>query len=287
MYVDAAVTREAPSACQAGSEPRCSARAELTFQREKAATVLARCRSTAPLRVAPPVNLAGCAYTTMVNITGGVAGGDVFDQRIDLGAGAHALVTTPSATKVYGSAGATARSATRMTVGAGAVMEWVPDPVMPFAGARYEQTVRIDIESGGAAIVADVWAAGRVAHGEHWAAWLNGTCRIDLCGTTVYRDAFAITPGHAACFEGWPYLATWVAVADRPIDWEQLAARLAERTDSREPRVYGGASTICRGGVVARFVALNAPALTEASAALWSEIRQALLGVPRPHLRKY
>lgn len=265
---------------------RRDARANLRFERQGAATILAECRTTAPLRVGPPVPLAGCAYATILNIAGGVVAGDVFDQRIALGPGAHALLTTQSATKLYRSAGAAARSSSRVAVGPGAVLEWVPDPVMPFAGARYAQTLTVEIASGGLAIVADVWAAGRVAHGEHWSAWLDGECRIDLCGATVYRDHFTVSPDRAADFEGWPYLATWVAVGDRPLEWEQLASRTAEITEAREPAVYGGTSVI-RGGLVARFAASSAPALADASDALWSEIRQALLGLPRPHLRKY
>jgi urease accessory protein len=262
------------------------ARADLRFERRGTETVLAECRATAPLRVGPPVRLESCAYATVVNIAGGVVAGDAFDHRIEIGPNAHALVTTQSATKLYGSSGPTARSSSRVLVGPGAVMEWVPDPVIPFSGARYTQSVTIEIASGGAAIVADAWAAGRVAQGEHWAAWLDGACRIDLCGRPVYRDHFAASPGCAADFEGWSYLATWVAVADRPVEWESLAVRTAEVTEAREPAVYGGASVI-RGGMVVRFAASSAAALAETSDVLWSAIRQALLGVPRPHLRKY
>jgi len=56
-------------------------------------------------------------------------------------------------------------------------------------------------------------------------------------------------------------------------------------TNRRE--FYGGASTICRNGVVVRFAASDAPALVDTSDAIWSELRRALLGVPRPALRKY
>lgn len=263
------------------------ARADLDFRLREGRTILSHGRATAPLRVAPPVDLGGCAYTTLVNITGGVAAGDAFDHEIAVGDGAHALITTQSATKVYRSNGAIARAAATIAVGTGATIEWVPDAVIPFAGARYEQSLIVDIASGGAAIAADAWACGRVARAERWAAWLAGTCRIDLCGTTVYVDRFGIDPGSARVFEGWPYVASWIAAADRTVDWERLAARLAEILEAGEPAVYGGGSTICRGGVAARFVAATAPALTEVSNALWSELRQALLGLPRPHLRKY
>ena len=51
----------------------------------------------------------------------------------------------------------------------GAILEYVPLPLIPFAGALYAQEIDIRVESGGICLVAEVLAPGRSARGERFA----------------------------------------------------------------------------------------------------------------------
>ena len=279
--VDGVPRTEAPAARSA------AAVADLVYRRVGRRTILERSFSTAPLRVPPPIELDGAAYTTLLNASGGVVAGDAFKHRIRLGPGAHVVLTTQSATRIYRSTGETARSSTAIRVGPDAVLEWVPDPVIPYAGSRYDQRLAVEVAAGGLAIVADAWAAGRLARGERWAfaAFTNEVC-IDLAGRPAVRERYALDPGGAAALEGWPYVAAWYAVGGRSIDWDAAAARLADVVESFAPHAYGGATSLWCGAAV-RLVAASSPALVEAGARVWDLLRRAALGAAPPALRKF
>ena len=97
----------------------------LRFERRGPATVLAGCRFTLPLQVLAPLALDGPSLVvSMLNPTGSVLGGD--HLRIDARAepGAHAVLTTPSATRVHRTDGPVAVQQVDLAVAPGAV-----DPV--------------------------------------------------------------------------------------------------------------------------------------------------------------
>jgi len=68
----------------------------LDFERRGAATVVADCRFTLPLQVLAPVALDDpAAVVSILNPTGGLVGGDHLAIDVHVGAGAHAVLTTP------------------------------------------------------------------------------------------------------------------------------------------------------------------------------------------------
>lgn len=262
------------------------ARADLRYERTGERTLLARCEAAAPLRVPPPVMLGACAYTTLLNVSGGLVGGDDLRHRIALGPRAHALLTTASAGKVYRSAGSAARSIVEVEVGPGAILEWVPDPIIVYAGAKLHQTLRVEIAPGGTAIVSDLWSGGRLARGERWAhARLNLALEIDFDGRPLVRERAMLGPDRDIGLEGWSYRGAWYAVTDRPCPWSDLADDVAGALDS-VPDIYAGASPLARGAAIS-LVARTAPAFAFANALIWSRVRCALLGEAPPALRKH
>src|SRR2546422_9928149 len=75
------------------------------------------------------------AVVSVLNPTGGLVGGDRLAIDVVVGPAAHACLTTPSATKVYRTAGATAEQHVRLPPGVGASLEWVPDHTIPSPGS--------------------------------------------------------------------------------------------------------------------------------------------------------
>src|SRR5205814_416747 len=86
----------------------------------------------------------------------------------NLRSGAHACLTTPSATKVYRTVAGPAEQTVRLTLAPGARLEWVPDHTIPFAGSAFQQRVEAEVPEGAALVLIDAFAAGRVARGEAW-----------------------------------------------------------------------------------------------------------------------
>ncbi len=262
----------------------------LGFERRGPATVLAACRFTLPLQVLAPVALDDAAcVVSLLNPTGGVVGGDRLAIEIDVGAGAHACLTTPSATRIYRTAGAVAEQHTRLVLAPGAVAEWVPDHTIPSAGAALRQSLTVEAGPGARLIAIDAFAAGRVARGEAWQfARLDSALTVRDAGGLVLHDRFVLSGGPGwtglGLAEGRPYFANVVVLGEAGLDdfVADLPAALAP-----VPGAIAGAARLPRRGALVRCLAADAPALADALASIWALARRRLLGLPPLGLRKF
>jgi urease accessory protein len=261
----------------------------LCFERRGAATVLAGCRSVLPLQVLVPVALAdAAAVVSMLNPTGGVLGGDRLTLDVQIGPGAHACLTTPSATRVYRAAAGPAVQRVRIALASGAIAEWVPDHTIPSAGAALRQTLEVDAGPGATLIAVDAFAAGRVARGEAWRfARLESTLTVRDAAGPVLHDRFVLGAGQCwsglGLAEGRPYFATVVVVADLGLD--ELAAALPAAVAAIDG-LTAAAARLSRRGLLIRCLAVCAPALTDGLQTIWALARGQVLGLPALALRK-
>lgn len=261
----------------------------LGFERRGAATVLARCRSTVPLQVLAPVALDdAAAVVALLNPTGGVLGGDRLAIDVDVGPGAHACLTTPSATRIYRAAAGPAEQRVRLTLGPGAVAEWVPDHTIPSPGAALRQTLEIEAGDGAILVAMDAFAAGRVARGEAWRfALLDSTLTVRDGRGLVLHDRLVLRGDEGwrglGLAEGRPYFATVVVLADTGLD--DFVAGVPGALAATEGAA-AAAARLPRRGALVRCLAADAPALAGALETLWALARRRLLGLPPLALRK-
>ena len=257
-------------------------------------------RYALPLQVLEPMELeAGVAALMLLNPTGGVVGGDRLHTEVRLGAGSHACLTTPSATRVYRSAGPPAVLTFRAALGPGARLEYVPDHLIPSPGARARQSTELVLAPGATALVLDAWSVGRPARGEAWAfAELDLELRVSDPDGPILRERACLGGrrfwDRLGGAEGHAYVATFAALGaaggaeptgGRP-RWEGLADDLTARAEGLADRACVGVSALGRGGVLARVLARSAPALLEATDALWAASRRRLYDLPPLPLRK-
>jgi urease accessory protein len=261
----------------------------LRIERRGAGSVVAGCRSTLPLQVLAPLALDGpAAVVSMLNPTGGLLGGDRLVIEADVGAAAHAVLTTPSASRVYRAPAEPTTQTVRLRAGRGAIVEWVPDHTIPYAGAAFRQAVDCELDEGAALVLLDAFAAGRVAREERWQfRLLESALTVRDARGRVFHDRFVLGAGAGAAglggAEGHPYFATVVAVADRGLD---AFTRAAGEALAAAGGTAGGVAQLPRRGAVVRCLAASAPALTGALDAVWAAARRTLLGLPPLHLRK-
>lgn len=98
---------------------------------------------------------------------GGVVGGDTLEINVDTGETTHALLTTPGATKFYRSSEQRLASQSQnLTVGTGAVLEWLPQQNIFFPGANVALNTQIDIAPDGRFAGWEMHCFGRPANGE-------------------------------------------------------------------------------------------------------------------------
>jgi urease accessory protein len=262
-------------------------RLALAFERRGRRTVVARCRFTLPLQVLAPMALDdSAAIVSVLNPTGGVVGGDTLAIEIDVAAGAHACLTTPSATTVYRATSSAARQDVTLRLAPGACLEWVPDHTIPFPGAALRQSLSAEVGDGAALVVLDAFAAGRVACGEAWRfAELDSALSIRDARGLVLHDRLVLRDGRPRGLgidEGFPYFATIAVVADRGV--EAFAERLGASGPPGGAEI--GVGLLARRGAVVRCLAADAPALGQAVDTVWRAARREVLGLPPLALRK-
>ena len=110
----------------------------------------------------------GAALVHLHNVSGGVLAGDRLSLDLSVGAGASAQITSTSATRVYRSRAeaSPAEFTTRVQVQENALLEYLPDPLIPFAGSRYSQHTVVTLRDGAGLFWWETVAPGREARGE-------------------------------------------------------------------------------------------------------------------------
>ncbi|HVC00541.1 MAG TPA: urease accessory protein UreD [Candidatus Dormibacteraeota bacterium] len=144
---------------------------DLDFQRAGASnrTALIRSLQEPPLRVVRAFEREdGSALAHLHNVSGGVLGGDSLMLRVRLGQEASAQLTTTGATRIYRPRvdAPTAVQINEIFVGEDALLEYVPDPIIPFSGARFSQRTTIHLAPRAGLFWWEILGPGREARGE-------------------------------------------------------------------------------------------------------------------------
>jgi urease accessory protein len=268
----------------------------LEYIRQGDRTVFGKTNCQTPWHLLPPIYLddTGSAYTLLVNPSGGLVGGDHLSIDLSVGPKAHALISSPSANRVYRSLSEDAVLQVTITVGPNGILEWVPEHTIPFAGSSFRQSIDVSLSDNATVVLWDAVASGRIAHGERWKfARLDNQICITMASGTSVKEHYVLTPsempGGIGLAEEWDYVGSLFVIGDA-IDitiWASLDNTLAGILDMQSDQLLGGVSRPTVPGLVVKLVAKSAPALTIALNALWGAIRQAVWKLPPAILRKY
>lgn len=176
------------------------------------------------------------AQAILLNMAGGLTGGDSFDIDVALGAGAAATVTTAAAEKIYRSLdGDPARMRVDGTLGRDSHLLWLPQPTILFDRSALERRSSFDLAPGARLLTAECLIFGRAAMGEQVASGLvRDHWRIRRDGRLVYADtlhlsgAIAETLARPATFGGAGATATVIyAATDAASRLEEVRALIA------------------------------------------------------------
>jgi len=229
------------------------------------------------------------AFLYLLNPTGGLVQGDRLRIEITLAPGSRCVLSTQSATKIYRMDELYAAESNRYTLRGDAVLEYLPDQTIPFAGSRFYRRTYAELEAGSTLILTDLLAAGRVARKERFGfdeLFVEVEIRVE--GEARVVDRLKLTPAEGrldrpGLWDGYGYYASLYAYSPR-LD-PALAAALAELIEGQGD-VYGGAGQPAPGVAVARILGPTTWRAREVLFEAWNLLRRALVGKPARPLRK-
>jgi urease accessory protein len=279
-----------PEVC---APPRLQASLTLNFESDKftGTTVLASSRQEPPLRVVRAFAVQdGAALAHLHNVSGGLLGGDHLELRVNLGAGARVQLTTTGATRVYRTRreALPTRQSNEFTLNEGALLEYVPDAIIPFAGARFSQATTIHLAQGAGLFWREILAPGREARGESF-AYDSVEMKTDVIalGLPIASERVRIEPherpvqsfGRLGPYRTWatfciarvgPSTAEWLALE------HELRAQVLPLTKHGE--TLWAISALPAHGVMVRCVAVHGRHVLPGLQALWQSAKQRLYG---------
>jgi urease accessory protein len=168
----------------------------LRYVRDAGRTRLAAREHRGPLTIQRPFYPEGPAvsHTYLLHPPGGIVGGDELHLEVEAGNGAHALLTTPAATKLYRSAGANASVQQAFRVERASMLEWLPQEVIAYDGSRATLATRVDLTEDARFIGWETLALGRPAAGEAFEQGrLTQTLDIQRDGRPLLRERLELT----------------------------------------------------------------------------------------------
>jgi urease accessory protein len=250
-----------------------------------------------PLHVYRPIYLderrPDMAFLFVQQFGEGLVQGDRYRIDIDCGPGSATHVTTQAATNVFGARENFASQIVNLKVRTGAVLEYLPDAVVPYRGSRLFQRTRVTVDRDATVIFGETLLPGRVAHREahaydlYWAETEVRRADGKLLFTDVLRldGRDADRPASIGLLGPYDVLAALYVIFE---DGERADIATAVRAAlSASSEVLAGISELPnRCGISVRLLGPTSKAVGAALRTAWNAARLGLLGAPAPNLRK-
>ncbi|HEY6641125.1 urease accessory protein UreD [Povalibacter sp.] len=216
-------------------------------------------------------------HAYLVHPPGGVVGGDELQLDVDVEEGAHALLTTPAATKFYRSDSRFACQMQVLTLRR-STLEWLPQETIFYRGAHVASETRIQLDKQSKFIGWEIPCLGLPARQE---AFENGQLRLNL--ELWCDDSPLLVDRMRLDGEGNERSARWGLSGYEAIGtllaWpaDRAAVDLVRSVTSSAAE---SAVTLVDGVLVCRAVAAQAEPIRLLFIEIWQKLRPYLLGRP-------
>lgn len=176
--------------------------------------------ATYPFRVSRALRLdpgdADRTYLYMMNSSPGLLAGDALRIRVTLDQKTRLYLTDQSATKAHAMAeGQRAEMHYAFEVKAGAILEFIPEPLILYRDANVNQTTQITLAPTGSLVLSEILVPGRLARGEFYQfhRYFNRMQVNTPDGELVFADAMHLS-GRQNRFATSPLFATMPILAN-------------------------------------------------------------------------
>lgn len=128
-------------------------------------------------------------HTVIIHTAGGIVGGDLLLQNIQLEDNCHSLITTPTATKIYKTNGYLAQQNIKIKLENNSILEYLPQENIIFNGAIYKQNYYIELGDNCHYCTWEINRFGRTAREEKFIQgdW-KSSCEISQNGQLLWIE---------------------------------------------------------------------------------------------------
>ncbi|OEF24299.1 urease accessory protein ureD [Vibrio rumoiensis 1S-45] len=203
-------------------------------------TVVSHKTQLGPLAIQRPLYPEGdVCHTYLLHPPGGVVGGDELLIQATTLTGAHALVTTPGATKFYRSEGKIARQKQVLNVKAGSCLEWLPQENIFFPTGQVRVDTDIHLETGALFMGWELHCFGRPALNECFSAgkvW--GKTQIFVDEKRILTENVQLEGGNKSILnsglQGFPMMGSFFITATNDNDINMVQDLLQDLAGNQE-----------------------------------------------------
>jgi urease accessory protein len=136
---------------------------------------------------------------------------DAVDLQVECGPGTDVTLVTAGATRLNRCDIGCILVNLTANVASGAVLRYLPHELIPFRGARYAQTLHLDLEHDASTLLLEVIAPGRSREPFTYAQ-LDFAMSVRLAGRLVVRERFTLTSASQAALGGYTHYGSLVAL---------------------------------------------------------------------------
>ncbi|SFV30275.1 urease accessory protein [Devosia crocina] len=147
-------------------------------------------------KIRMPKTHSSALEAVFINTAGGITGGDHLQWGASVAPQGRLVVTTQACERSYRSTGDTAHVHTRLRVGAGAHLDWLPQETILFEASKLDRQLDIHLEEDATLTAIEAVLLGRDAMGEQaLSAEISDNWRIRRNGRLVHAEATRIRGG--------------------------------------------------------------------------------------------
>jgi urease accessory protein len=224
---------------------------------------------------------AGICHVTVLHPPGGIADGDRLCVAARLSAGSRVCLTTPGASKWYRCQRGDAEQRLQFSVGAGAVLEWLPRENILFDASQVRMSLDVELQADGQFLGWEILCFGRRAAQERWQrGGLRLRSTVSRGGRPLWSERAQVSAGDgfatsAIGLAGYSVSGTLVC-AGSDIDAALLLACRGAGQCTADSRT---GVTRLPGILLARYLGHSSEEAMQWFTSLWQLLRPALFGV--------
>lgn len=265
----------------------------LTFrQKESGITYLPQNSFTYPMRVMSPFyeDDDGTAFIHLLNLSGGVVGGDELITDVTVEDNAKVFLTTTSSNKLYKMIpGRHAVITNKFKVGINSVMEYYPESNIPFAESETIQSSEFHIDESSYMFTVDSVTPGRIDRGEFFSyRRYASNVKIYVGGKLIAYEKTNLRPkndllSHIGIMEGYSdYGSVYIYHRSMDNNFTKEVNSIIENNEG----IIGGATLIESRLSVIRLLGQNTLFMDDTIEKIWDLSRRVFLDKSSVGLRK-